>query len=249
MSKYDKYLSTDQPVEEEEYKPELLLDPAAIKFAQMKMTVASMNDEQIAQALNIDMKRVRKWSKNPHFIAYSQKLKEKIANEDIHETLKKQHQELLDLNYIELKRRYEDPFSPENQAILNALPDNSTKEKFLDRFAYYSPHDKLARAHNEVGKALRMMLPEGMEGINEIKIKETIHQYRNQYEDGRRKRLEREKALRKNGEKSDSPFAFKRSNQRRQEVVDAEIIEESGEVSTVEFTITRGKRNGEEEEG
>lgn len=250
----DKYLPAKKTETEEIASPELHLDPIAIKFAQLKIMTASRTDEEIATSLGIDMSRVRKWKKNKYFISYFNNLKVKIIDQEIHETLKKQHMALLDKNYIELERRYEDPFSEKNMEIYRSLDSAAEKEKFLDRFAYFSPHDKLSRAHNETAKSLRMLLPENIEGVQEVKLKETIHSFRNNYEEYRQKRIERERALKETGQLNGgkSPFAYQKKSSKRKEieVVDAEV-EPMGEVTTTitEFSIkTRRRENDKEEE-
>lgn len=249
----DKYLPSTTTKDETIDRPELHLEPIAIKFAQLRMMVTSRSDEEIARSLNVDMVKVRKWKKNKYFIAYSAELKMKIVDQDVHETLKKHHLSLLDKNYIELESRYEDPFSEKNLDILNKLDGAAQKEKFLDRFAYFASHDKLSRTHNEGAKSLRMLLPDNIEGVQEVRIKETIHNMRNTYEDYRQVRIQRERALKESGAaKSESPFAYNKASSRRKEpeIVDADVGPVEVTTTVTEFSIVNKRRikNGEEEE-
>ena len=249
-SKLDKYLTTDKKDETSlpDYRPTDYLEPIQIKFAQLKVMTASRTDEEIAERLKIDPKRIRLWKKNKHFIAYSNQLKSKISDQDVFERMKKQHIDLMDLTYTEAMTRYEDPFSEKHQEVLASLSDHSSKEKYLDRFAFFTPHDKLMRTHNEGSKALRLMLPEGMEAVTEIKLKETIHTFRNNYEEGKLKRAEREKALKATGQDTVSPFAYTPSNKRRTdraELVTEDPVEETVEVR--EYSITQKMKRKEDE--
>lgn len=248
----DKYLpdkKKEEPEKEVIERPELHLEPAAIKFAQLSMMTISRSDEEIAASLNIDYARVKKWKKNKYFRAYVDELKIKLVDQEIHETLKVQHLSLLDKEFVEMQRRFEDPFSEENKEIYDGLNDHATKEAFLNRFAYFTPFDKLARTHNETAKSIRMLLPENIEGVQEVKIKETLHIYRNQYEEYRQIRNERERSLKENGigKGGVSPFAYTKKAQQRVQVEDAKLEEPEATIVS-EFTVRRRNEDDEKEE-
>lgn len=249
--KYDKYLPATKPSSEvsketKPYSPTDYLEPKQIKFCEMKVLASSLSDDQIAQRLNIDSARIKKWNRNQHVKALINELKRKMVDQDLIEKMKRQTEELLDMTYSEAKTRFEDPFSEENKRIYLNLDSAAEKEAFYARFAYFSAHDKLVRTFNELSKGMRMVMPENVEQLQEVQLKEMMVSFRNNYEEGRLRRLEMEKA----GRQSDqplSPYSFKKSNTKKKsaDIVDVDLDDiESMSIRT----ITVRSSNGKEEE-
>lgn len=249
--KFDKYLpqtSTDSNLskEKKEYNPTDYLEPKQIKFCEMKVMASSLTDEQIAQRLNVDLPRLKKWNKNQHVKELINQLKRKMVDQDLIEKMKKQTEELLDLSYSEAKSRFENPFSEENQRLYSNFDSASEKEAFYARFAYFSAHDKLIRTYNELAKGMRMVMPENVEQLQEVQLKEMMVSFRNNYEEGRLRRLEMEKAARDKDQEA-SPYAFKKSNSNKKssDIIDVDL----GDIESMSIrTITVRNKDGEKEE-
>jgi hypothetical protein len=251
--KFDKYLPVavpDTKVEKAEkpYSPTDFLEPKQIKYAEIKVMASSLSDEQIAQRLGVEMARIKQWSRNKHLKALINDLKRKLVDQDLIEKVKKQTEELLDLTYVEAKTRFDNPFSDENQKIYNNLEESHAKEAFYQRFAYFAAHDKQIRTFNELSKSMRLAMPENVEQLQEVQLKEMMVSFRNNYEEGRMRRLEMEKASREGKEVKLSPYSFKKSNSKsnkNSEVIDIDDAEiESLSIKTVSI---KRSRDGEEE--